>query len=72
MRHYHPLKGLTQPIDLIESQDLNFNCGNVVKYICRAGRKEDDRLTDLKKAMWYLQREIDLELGYQNQGQQVS
>ena len=27
-----------QPIDLIEAQDLNFNRGNVIKYVCRAGK----------------------------------
>lgn len=52
--HY---KGKIQPIELIESQDLNFNRGNVVKYICRAGRK-DNELEDLKKALYYLNREI--------------
>lgn len=52
--HY---KGDVQPIDLIEAQGLGFNLGNVVKYICRAGRK-GDLLEDLKKARWYLEREI--------------
>ena len=32
--HY---QGATQPIDLINAQNLNFNLGNVVKYVCRAG-----------------------------------
>jgi hypothetical protein len=36
---------------------MNFNLGNTVKYISRAGKK-DDVLQDLKKARWYLDREI--------------
>lgn len=44
--------------DVIEAFDLNWRLGSVVKYILRAGRK-GDRLEDLKKALWYLQREID-------------
>lgn len=48
-----------EPIDVIADWDLNFNLGNVVKYIARAGRKEEDSiLTDLKKAMFYLEDEI--------------
>lgn len=56
----HYRKGGIEAIDVIEAFDLNFRLGNTVKYILRAGHK-DDRLEDLKKAMWYLQREIDKE-----------
>lgn len=35
-----------------------FCLGNTVKYIARAGKK-GDRVEDLKKALWYLQREIE-------------
>lgn len=52
--HY---KESVEPIDIIEAFDLNFNRGNVIKYTARAGRK-DDELQDLKKALWYLKREI--------------
>ena len=45
-------------IDIIEAFQLGFRLGNSVKYILRAGKK-GDRLEDLKKAAWYLQREID-------------
>ena len=39
---------------------MNFNLGNAVKYICRAGKKEKNTLVgDLEKAIWYLQRELD-------------
>jgi len=32
--------------------------GNVVKYVSRAGKKASDPIEDLKKAAWYLEREI--------------
>lgn len=42
---------------IIEAWSLGFNLGNAVKYISRAGKK-GDVLTDLRKAQWYLTREI--------------
>lgn len=54
--HY---KGTIQPIDLINAQDLNFNLGNVVKYVCRAGKKQGENiLSDLEKAKDYINFEI--------------
>ena len=47
-----------ETIEYIESWSMNFNTGNVIKYVTRAGYK-DNQLEDMKKAMWYLQREID-------------
>jgi hypothetical protein len=47
-----------EPIDYIESHDLNFNLGNVIKYVSRAPYKGTE-LQDLKKAKWYLEREIN-------------
>lgn len=47
-----------QPKDVIRDWGLNFNLGNAVKYISRAGRKEDI-VQDLRKAQEYLQFEID-------------
>jgi hypothetical protein len=44
-------------IDVIEDFELNFNLGNVIKYILRSDKKED-RMEDLKKAYWYLGREL--------------
>lgn len=41
------------------TEHMNFNLGNAVKYIWRAGLKAD-RLEDLKKAKWYIEREIAL------------
>lgn len=46
-----------EPIEFIESHNLNFNLGNAVKYIARAPYKGKE-LEDLKKAKWYLEREI--------------
>ncbi len=53
----HYTHGKIQTIEVIEDWEMNFHLGNVIKYISRAGRKED-RLKDLKKAQWYLNREI--------------
>lgn len=46
-----------QPIDAIESWGLNFRLANVIKYVARSEHK-GSRLEDLKKARWYLDREI--------------
>lgn len=51
-------RGGIEAIDAIEAWELGFNLGNVVKYIARAGHKTADSLQDLKKAAWYLEREI--------------
>lgn len=46
------------PVEVIQiCRHLNFNRGNVVKYCCRAGAK-DDEIQDLKKARWYIDDEI--------------
>ena len=47
-----------EPKDVIRDWGLNFNLGNAVKYIARAGRKAD-LVEDLKKAQQYIQFEID-------------
>jgi len=44
--------------DVINDWDLNFNLGNVTKYVVRAAKKADDPIHDLRKAKWYLEREI--------------
>lgn len=46
-----------EPIDVIDDWKLDFELGSALKYISRAGRK-DDAKTDLKKAIWYLKREL--------------
>lgn len=53
--HYN--QGKIEVIDFIEDKHLNFHRGNAVKYIARAGFK-DNEIEDLKKAVWYLEREI--------------
>ena len=45
-------------IDAIEAWSLGFHLGNVVKYVARAAHK-GSYLEDLRKASWYLQREIE-------------
>jgi Protein of unknwon function (DUF3310) len=55
--HYTAYNGL-EVIDLTEQ--MNFNKGNAVKYVCRAGLKDKTKeVEDLEKAVWYLQREIE-------------
>lgn len=55
--HYVQGDGRVQPIDLIESQALDYRAGNVIKYVCRHQHKGMP-LRDLKKAQWYLTRMI--------------
>ena len=58
--HNNHYKAKVQPIELIEANELNFNRGNVVKYVSRAGKKEGEpEIKDLEKALYYLQREIN-------------
>ena len=61
----HYTLGKIEVIDFIEDKGLNFNLGNVVKYVARAGHKKSSgksvdakALEDLKKARWYIEREI--------------
>lgn len=44
-------------IDFCKMYSLNFNRGNIIKYVARAGKK-DDEIKDLKKAKDYIEREI--------------
>ena len=57
----HPdyYQGGIEVIDFVEAHNLNFNLGNVVKYVTRAGKKSGEGvITALLKAQWYLGREI--------------
>ena len=54
--HYN--RGKIEVIAFIEDQQLNFSLGSAVKYICRAGFK-DNVIQDLQKAAWYVNREIE-------------
>jgi hypothetical protein len=53
----HYTVGGIETIDFIEAKKLNYNLGNVIKYITRADHK-GSRNEDLKKAFWYLNREV--------------
>ena len=53
----HYTSGGMEVIDFIEAKQLGFHLGNAVKYIARAGKK-DDYVEDLKKAYWYVERAI--------------
>jgi len=57
--HYGGADNPYEAIKVIEAWHLGFCLGNTVKYISRAGRKPGaERLEDLRKARWYLDREI--------------
>ena len=52
--------GGIEVLDVVKQFRLNFCTGNALKYICRAGQKPGaDRITDLRKAVFYLNREIE-------------
>lgn len=57
----HPAHYNSYPVEVIDlAEHMPFNRGNVIKYVARAGLKsKDTELEDLKKAQWYLDREID-------------
>ena len=55
--HYQGNSGC-EAIDVIENFELNYNLGNVIKYVLRC-RKKGQTLSDLRKACYYLQREIN-------------
>lgn len=57
--HYGGKDDPYEAIKVIEAWMLGFNTGNTVKYIARAGKKDPAKLLeDLKKARFYLDREI--------------
>lgn len=57
----HYAEGWSNGAEVIDlTEHLSFCAGNVVKYVCRAGRKDPDKyVEDLEKARWYLDREIE-------------
>lgn len=58
--HYKGKDNPYEAIKVIDAWNLGFSLGNAVKYIARAGHKDPyKRIEDLKKAVWYLQHEID-------------
>ena len=54
--HYRSHPSGIEAIQITEH--MNFCLGNAIKYIWRAGLKTDDKVEDLEKAKWYLEREI--------------
>jgi hypothetical protein len=55
--HYGGENNPYEAIKIIEAHNLGFHLGNSVKYILRAGKK-GDAAEDIKKAIWYLEREL--------------
>lgn len=55
--HYGGKNNPYEAIKIIEAHELGFCLGNTIKYILRAKHKGNE-LEDLKKAKWYLEREI--------------
>ena len=63
--NHYQLPGGIEVLDIVE--DMSFNLGNATKYLLRAGKKPGvPARTDLRKAMFYIQREIDRERGDQD------
>lgn len=58
----HYTYGKFECADVIEDWGLSWQLGNALKYICRCGHKSDD-VEDLKKAVWYINREIERRTG---------
>lgn len=55
---HYKMNGGVEVIQITEQ--LNFCRGNAVKYICRAGKKDPAKeVEDLRKAAWYINREIE-------------
>lgn len=54
-----------KPIEVINKWKLNFNIGNVIKYLVREKKAQspEQRATDLRKAQQYIEFEIEKVLG---------
>ncbi len=64
---YYKSNGI-EVLDLTDAFDLNFNLGNVVKYVVRAGKKDgEEKEKDLAKAKFYLARELNKTLKQEQQ-----
>lgn len=55
----HYTTGKIEVWDFIADQNLNYDRGCAIKYICRAGKK-DDEIQDLEKAVAYLNHQIKI------------
>ena len=63
-------RGNIQVWTFIRDQGLNFHLGNAIKYVCRAGYK-DSKVEDLKKAIHYLQNELESEILHQQSSKTI-
>ena len=55
----HYTDGGIETIDFIEAKKMPYHLGNAIKYISRAGKKDQDKtVEDLQKAIWYINRYI--------------
>ena len=60
-QHYGGEENPYEVIKVIEAPEMDFHLGNAYTYIARAGKKETDKeIQDLKKAIWYIERKIQL------------
>lgn len=60
-QHYGGEDNPYEVIKVIEATEMDFHLGNAYKYIARAGKKGTDKeVQDLKKAIWYIERKIQL------------
>ena len=63
--HYN--KGSIEVWDFISDWGLNFDRGNAIKYLCRAGEKDPSKeIQDLEKAIEYINHEIKVLKGEVN------
>lgn len=59
-QHYGGAENIYEAIKVIEAWRLGFCLGNAIKYIARAGKKDEQKyIEDLEKAAWYLNRKIE-------------
>lgn len=56
-RHYNAHPSGVECIEIVEY--MPFNIGNAIKYLWRCDDKHPDPIEDLKKAAWYVNREIE-------------
>jgi hypothetical protein len=55
----HYTDGGIETIDFIEAKKMPYHLGNAIKYISRAGKKDQSKtIEDLQKAVWYIERYI--------------
>jgi hypothetical protein len=58
-QHYGGKDNPYEHIKVCDAWGLNYRLGSATKYICRAGKKSPDAIEDLRKAVWFIQSEIE-------------